>query len=77
MTPIEEKLLAMCREQHGLDGRDPIDAIEQPTWNCASRTNDWRNSVCADLRDQWSELSIETRLAIYLSAACDADFLSP
>ena len=45
LSPAALELLTACREYPGLDPRDPLEAIADPQWDSASRTNDWRNAV--------------------------------
>ena len=66
---VIEQLAAACREYPGLDPRDPLDAIKDPQWEDACRTNDWRNYVSYHVASLWDSLSVESRLVAYLTGA--------
>ena len=74
MTPVIERLLALCRQYPGLDPRDVLEAVANPQWGEAARTNDWRQYVCASVVELWPGLSQESRLVSYLSASVAAHF---
>ena len=47
--------------------------IENPKWNKAEKVHDWRNHVIDSIRNNWKELSFETRLVVYVIAEGEAD----
>jgi hypothetical protein len=63
------ELLGACRQHPGLDPRGVLEAIGDPQWDHASRTNDWRNYVDGDVIDLWAFLCVEAKLVAYLTAA--------
>ncbi len=63
------RLIAACRQYPGLDPRDVLEAIDDPQWNDASRTNDWRNYVNSQVRCDWHQLPRPARLVAYLMSA--------
>lgn len=42
--------------------------IDEPEWTLAVGARDWRRFVSPSLRNVWSRLSEETRLAVYINA---------
>jgi hypothetical protein len=64
-----DELVAACREHPGLDPRDVLVAIADPQWGNASRKNDWRMRVDALVIDLWGDLSLDAKLALYLTAS--------
>jgi hypothetical protein len=73
-NPTIVKLLEACREYPGLDPRDPLDAVADPQWGDASRTNDWRNHIPPSVSELWDGIPLEGRLAAYLMGARDCAF---
>jgi len=73
-SAVVERLAKACRNNLGLDPRDPLAAIQDPQWDKARRTNDWRNYIEPDLIDVWEQLSDEARLSAYLTAASQTYF---
>ena len=69
-----DKLLEACRGISGLDPRDPLDAVADPHWDEASRTNDWRNCVDDDVIFVWDSLSLDAKLVAYLQGASRSFF---
>ena len=43
-------------------------ANSDPLWDCVTRVHDWRNHVGQRVRDLWSTLTREQRLAVALDA---------
>lgn len=72
-SPVVEELATVCRQYPSLDPRDPLDAIADPQWDDASRTDDWRNYVDSEVAAMWDRLSAESRLVAYLTAAGRAE----
>ncbi len=65
------ELIAACRQNRGLDPRDVLDAIDDPQWERACHTNDWRSVVVDSVVDIWPFLGVEARLVAYLTASVE------
>lgn len=62
-------LAKLTGEFKGLASRTTdLDNLDSPEFSNADRVHDWRNHVPNELQDLWSELSMETRLAIAFMA---------
>lgn len=72
ISPAVARLLEASRKLPGLDPRDPLDAVADPQWGRASRTNDWRNHVEPEIINVWDELSLDARIVAYLLGASDS-----
>jgi len=53
--------------------RDAVEDILRPDWRTTSRVHDWRNHVPHELRELWTDLNEDARLAVYLMAERRAD----
>jgi len=69
-----ERLIAECRQFPGLDTRDVLEAIDDPQFQKARATNDWRNAVDETVMEVWTDLPVEARLVGYLHGSLAALF---
>jgi len=64
-----KRLLELARKQSDLSETQILSAIHEPEWTPRPRFRDWRNHVDSELRGLWSELDVDTRLALFLIAS--------
>lgn len=64
-----KRLLELARKQTDLSETQILLAIHEPVWMPRPRFRDWRNHVDSELRGLWSELDVDTRLALFLIAS--------
>jgi hypothetical protein len=63
---IDERLLALAASQCHSSRDEILAEIDDPQWNDTSRMYDWRNHVHNTMRQIWSDLTVEARLAVYV-----------
>jgi len=49
-----------------------LERVNNPEWKQREKVHDWRNHVDHELRSLWTTLTLETRLAITLTAILHA-----
>lgn len=68
----KSKLLELSAERANLTPEDVLNNLLLPEWKEASRMYDWRNHIDDSIRGSWHELSTESRLVAFLTAATRA-----
>jgi hypothetical protein len=68
LSPVASRLLESCRHARlaAREGRTILEAVAEPQWErTRPHLNDWRNSVPPTIADQWDDLPLEARLAVF------------
>lgn len=80
LTALEAKLLdeAAANDEYpplpvrSEDRAKVLAAIGRPDWDRANRIDDWQRWVQEITKNLWGELSLETKLVVFLMASADA-----
>lgn len=72
MIDIEIILAAICAHDPARTREEHLGRVADPQFDNAGEFMDWRNHVVARVRENWAELSQESRLVCYLIALCEA-----